>query len=154
VAQKLLPGTQTALGYGVTAPSLLGPPSPLLADKIDPVTHDFEDLFEGRDPVDAQVLLALSIVRSSGPAVVNVGNRYHEIRKILPSIKNELESKTREALKLLIKKRDIRYLGLEFPVLDPGNQTVEILVKWVNLRAFDGGKVRKTPILATLAVAA
>jgi hypothetical protein len=39
-------------------------------------------------------------------------------------------------------------------VLDPGNQTVEILVKWVNLRAFDGGKVRKTPILATLAVAA
>jgi hypothetical protein len=141
-----IPSTQVPVGYGVTAPSLLGPPSSLLADKINPLTHDFESLSEGRDPIEAQVLIALSIVRNSGAAVIGVGNRLHEIRKILPSIQNDLDSKVREALKLLIKKRDIRYLGIDLSINDPGNQTVEAIVKWVNLRAFDHGQIRRTSL--------
>jgi hypothetical protein len=137
--------TQTPIGYGVAPPSLLGPPSPLLADKINPITHDYESLSEGRDPIEAQVLIALSIVRGSGAAVLNIGHRLHEIRKILPSLQHDIESKVREALKLLIKNRDIRYRGIELSINDEGNQTVEAVVKWVNLRAFDG-VVRNTPI--------
>jgi hypothetical protein len=149
LANNPLPGTQTPIGYGVAAPSLIGPPSPLLADNIDPQTHDYVSLFEGRDVIEAQVLIALSVVRGSGAAVVDIGNRFHEIRKILPSIKSVLDSKAREALRLLITKQDIRYRGIELTVLDEGNQTVECVVKWENLRAFDGGAVRRTPIPVT-----
>ena len=139
-----LPSTNTPIGYGVAPPSLLGPPSPLLADKIDPKTHDYESLFEGRDPVEAAVLLAFSIVRNSGAAVVNVGHRFHTIRKILPSIESEIDSKARECLRLLIKNRHIQYRGVEI-LVDNGNQTVEAMVKWVNLRAMDM-RVLRTPV--------
>lgn len=92
--------------------------------------------------MEAAVLLAFSIVRGSGAAVVNVGHRFHTIRKILPSIQNEIDSKAREALGLLIKNRDIQYRGVELTVHDESNQTVEAVVKWVNLRAMDGRMLR------------
>ena len=61
--------TLNPLGFFV-APSALGPPSPLLADNVDPVTRDFRDLFEGADPIDdsVQVAMTSSTISGSRPA--------------------------------------------------------------------------------------
>ena len=126
-------------------PSQLAPPSSLLAEQIDPETGDYASLFEGVDPIEAQGLNALRIRRGSGAAVMDVGNRFHLIRKIDETIEKQIDSLTREALGRLIANGDIRYLGIDMEVLDPGNNTVVVKAKWQNLRAMDG-QARSTPI--------
>ena len=143
-----IPSTSTPLGYGVSAPSNLSAPSPILADNINPETHDYTSLLVGLDPVDSQVYMALSIRRDSGAAVVGIGNRFHTVRKMGNDAKNEIEALVREALSTLIKNRDIDYRGTDFNVFDMSTQSTEIIVKWVNLRAFDG-KVRTRTLQLT-----
>lgn len=142
VAQPLF---QKPVGYGVTSPSRLGAPSPLLAENIDPVTHDFVDLTSGVHPIDAQVQIALKIVRNSGAAVTQDGQRFNTVRKITGTIKTEIESLVREALARLIVQQDIQYIGTTFKTADDGNQTVEATVQFKNLRALDD-KVRTAPL--------
>ena len=133
------------MGWGVAPPAQLAPPSPLLAEQIDPETGDYISLFDGVDPIEAQVLNALRIRRGSGASVMDVGNRFHLIRKIDETIGKQIDSLTREALGRLIANRDIRYLGIDVEVLDPGNSTVVVKARWQNLRAMDG-QARSTPI--------
>jgi len=130
--------TVSPVGFGITAPSALAPPSPLLADNIDPTTNDYVSLTVGVDPIDAAVVNAVKIVRGSGAAVVSDGARFYKITKITNSIEKEIESIVLEALLRLIRNRDIEYKGVDFLQMDPSTQTVEIAVKWVNLRALDG----------------
>lgn len=125
------------VGYSAIAPARLGEPSTLLADNIDPETHDFTDLFATIDPIDAQVILALKLVRASGPSVMEDGSRLREVRKMTDSAQNEIRGLVKEALGRLIANRDIRYEGVEFDVWDPGSQTTNAVVSWVNLRARD-----------------
>lgn len=147
-----LPSTMNPLGEAVSQPQLIQRPSPLLAPKIDPVTNDFLSLIEGMDHVDAMVINALKIVRKSGPSVMEVGNRFRDIKKIKPETPGELKSQVRTALAMLIRRGDIRYVGATIDINDPGNQTVQITIQWVNLRSFDNS-VRSTKLeLATYEV--
>ncbi len=128
------------LAFFVAAPGAIGPPSPLLADAIDPTTHDFTSLTIGVDPIDAQVLTALVILRDSGAAVLGVGLRITE-RKMLGDINVTIGSAVKQALSTLVARRDIQFNGVDFGEnnegIDPANQTVNFAVRWVNLRALD-----------------
>lgn len=129
--------TSAPVGFGVAAPGALAKPSVLLSDNIDPVTNDYKSLFETIDTIDAQVIIALKIVRNSGAAVVNDGNTLRSIRKINNGIEVDIISRVRQALARLVSNGDIRYENVIFDIIDPGNQTVQARVQYVNLRAFD-----------------
>lgn len=108
-----------------------------MCDNIDPTTHDFVSLTTTIDPIDAQVIIALKVVRASGPSVAEDGNRLHEVRKMGDGAQAEIKSLVQEALSRLIFNRDIRYLGTDFDYWEPGYQAGTATVKWVNLRARD-----------------
>lgn len=135
---SLITTTLTPVGFGVTPVGALGAPSPLLADNIDPTTHDYVSLTVGVDPIDAQVINALKISRASGAAVLTVGNQFAQVRKMTRSVNRELESLVRIALKRLIDNEDITYVGTEFDTIDFGTATVEMTVQWINRRSFSG----------------
>jgi hypothetical protein len=128
------------LGFFVASPGALAPPSALLADSIDPFTHDYASLTTGVDPIDAQVLVALTILRDSGASVIGTGLRITDT-KILADIQLTLASAVSRALSTLIAKRDIQLVAVDFgddgEGVDAGNQVVNFAVKWVNLRALD-----------------
>lgn len=128
------------LSFFVASPGALGPPSSLLADNIDPTTHDFTSLTIGIDPIDSQVLTALVTLRNSGAAVIDVGLRIDET-KMVGEIAVIINSVVKQALSTLVARRDIQFRGVDFGTLnegiDPGNQTVNFAVRWVNLRALD-----------------
>ncbi len=130
------------LGFFVASPGALGPPSPLLADNISPFTHDYVSLTVGVDPIDAQVLVALTILRDSGAAVIDMGLRITDT-KILPDIVLTLTSAVRQALSTLIANRDIQLVTVDFgdnnEGVDEDNQVVNFAVRWINLRALDKG---------------
>lgn len=147
-----IPKAGTApLGFFVASPGALGPPSPLLADNIDPFTHDYASLTTGVDPIDGQVVLALTVLRDSGAAVIDVGLRITET-KILPDIVLTISSAVREALSTLVSAQDIQLTDVDFGEdaegVDPDNQVVNFVVKWINLRALDRN-VRQTSIPLT-----
>jgi hypothetical protein len=132
------------MGRGVSSPAQLGPASPLLADNIDPTTHDFVSLETGMDPIEAQVLIALKIAKGTGATVQSVGNDLHKLRKITPEVEAIVLTVIRQALKRLIDQQDIRLMGVSVEGLDSA-QMVAILVRWVNMRALDG-QVRTTHV--------
>lgn len=133
-----LPSTMSPVGYAVIAPSQLAQPSNLLADNIDPTTNDFVSLFSSVDPIDAQVMIALKTVRGSGAAVQEDGSRFSDLKKITNSVQTEIKSMVRTALGRLITNRDILYKRLVFDEFDPRNQTLQIRIEYINLRAADG----------------
>lgn len=124
-------------GYEYVAPAKLADPSVLLCDNIDPKSHDFVSLTTTIDPIDAQVILALKLKRGSGASVFNDGNRLYQVRKMGDSAQSEIKGLVREALSRLIDQRDIQFRGVRFDYWDTENQTAQITVQWVNLRARD-----------------
>jgi len=128
------------LSFFVASPGSLAAPSPLLADDIDPYTHDFASITTGVDPIDAQVLTALTTLRDSGASVDGIGIRITDT-KILADIVLTLTSAVKQALSTLIANRDIQLVKVDFgddaEGVDPENQAVNFAVKWVNLRALD-----------------
>lgn len=143
--------TLSPLGFFV-APSALGPPSPLLADNIDPATKDLRDLFEGADPIDDQVQVTVMTTRGSGGSVLATGLRLNR-RKMTDDLQDSLEGDVRLALKPLIVNRDINFKRISFGTdptqtgkptgeVDEANQTAQLNIEYRNLRAFDP-KVRK-----------
>jgi hypothetical protein len=58
------------------------PPTAILADRINPLTGEFESLLEGRGLADAMLIQALRVQRGTGAAVRDVGNRFREITHI------------------------------------------------------------------------
>ena len=142
--------TLSPLGFFV-APSALGPPSPLLADNVDPVTRDFRDLFEGANPVDDQVQVTIMTTLGSGGSVLQTGIRLNR-RKMVADLQNSLEGDVRQALKPLVTNRDINFKRITFGTdptqtgnptgtVDEANQTAQINIEYRNLRALDS-KVR------------
>ena len=136
-----LPGgsTLTPLGFFIP-PTRRGPPSPLLADNIDPETGDFRSLFTGSDVTDAQVQLAVTTVRSSGPSVLQDGLLITS-RKITDQLEITINADMRQALRRLTRNRDIRIVditqGQDGDGNQPGNQTAQTNVRYKNLRALD-----------------
>lgn len=133
-------GTSTLfpIGFGVSQPRDLAPSSPLLADYIDPTTNDYVSLFDSLDPIDAAVINALKIVRTSGAAVTQVGNRFRLLRKITNSIEREIQNLVQEALQTLIRNGDIAYQGTDILRKDLGGGQIDIRITWRNLRSFVG----------------
>lgn len=87
-------------------PALKTPPV-IMADGIDDKTKDFVSFLYGADPVDEQVYLALNILRASGAAVMNDGQRFQDIRKISDDVVVLIEQEARTALKRLTDAGDI-----------------------------------------------
>ena len=132
-----LPSSLSPVGSAISTPAGLGPPSPLLADNIDPQTGDFASLFVGIDPIDAQVINAVKIVRGSGASVTEDGMRLVDIRKIKDDTEDDIRNEVRRALSRLIQNQDIRFSGTKFDYIEKGSQFIQIRVQWVNLRSFD-----------------
>ncbi len=145
--------TLSPLGFFVP-PSSLGPPSPLLADNIDPTTKDFRDLFEGADPIDDQVQVAMMTNLGSGGSVLSTGIRLTR-RKMIDDLGTMLQGDVRQALKTLTDNRDISFkrislggddgTGQPTGEVDEANATAQVNVEYHNLRAFDPN-VRRQPL--------
>ena len=127
------------------APSQLARPSPLLADNIDPNSHDYVSLTETVHPIDAQVILALKLDRGSGAAVENDGIRLRDIRKMTDDAQTQIKSRVREALGRLISAGDVRLVGVSFENWDESSQAGGPFVRFVNLRARDD-RIREVPV--------
>lgn len=139
-----LPSTLAPIG-AVAVPGLaLQPPSPLLAEDIDPATGDYRSLFEGADPIDAQVQLAVSTVRGSGLSVLEDGLEI-TADKMDDSVLRTLESDVRIALGRLISNGDILLEGVEFVQVSEADATVQLHANYVNLRSGDR-RVRQVPV--------
>ena len=134
----ILPSTMAPCGLSVTIPSRLGPPSPCLADQIDPNTHDVLDVLVGMDPIDSQVMTALTVQRGSGAAVREDGIRLWDLKKMLPSLLVDVRGRVNEALQRLIDHGDIRLVSVSEDVYDEANQSAQYSISWINQRALDG----------------
>lgn len=135
-------------------PSKVGPPSPLLADNIDPQTRDYADIFTGMDITDAAVVVAVTTTRGSGAAVRNDGLRV-SIKKMTSDAPRILESNLRQSLVRLTRARDITILGVSIGEPDAygkpsgsfneSTQSGQINLRYRNLRAFDA-RVKTVPL--------
>jgi hypothetical protein len=108
--------------------------SPITADYIDPATGDYASMTSGLNPIDAQVVLAMSTVRGSGASVMEDGQSLESIRKIRDTVQREIMSEVRVALKRLIDNEDIRLGTFVFDVQN-SNQYVGVVINYENLRA-------------------
>lgn len=152
-----LGSTLNPVGFFIAAPGRLGPPSPLLADNIDPKTKDFRDLFVGADPIDDQVQVTIMTNLGSGGSVLATGIRLTR-RKMVSDLQDTLEGDVRQALSRLSQARDIQFARITFGQdigngqpsgeVDEANQSAQINVEFRNLRALDP-KVRQLPLQAT-----
>jgi len=122
------------IGSFIALGSSLGDASPLLADNIDPQTHDFASLAVGQDPVDAQVILALSTVRASGSAVLLDGIN-NAPSKMDDSLVDVLAANARQALQRLVSAGDIQVVSAAAENVDPSAQQAALRVRFVNLRS-------------------
>lgn len=129
---------------------LVGPPG-ILADKIDygqnneqldRATFEYLSLLEGMDPIDEQVMIALSRVRKSGAAVQNTGSDFFGASpKITEGTPAAVRNEARNGLKLLLDRRDISVESVDVTPDDATNSFV-VEVGFRNLRAKDRDKVR------------
>lgn len=136
------PSTLTALGGALPAVGVQAAPPIILADYIDPGTRDFASMLSTLDQIDAQVIIAITTKRGSGAAVMDVGHRLHKIKKILESIQTDITAEIKLALKRLVTNGDITLKPIKFLNVEPGNQQVDFMVEWVNLRSGTLNSVR------------
>lgn len=152
------PGSALApAGFFIASPGSLGPPSPLLADNIDPKTKDFRDLFVGADPIDDQVQVVATTRRGSGGSVLDIGLRLSR-DKLVSDIQDQIEGDMRLAFARLIRNRDINFKRVSFggpdangePTgeTDESDQSLQVNIEYRNLRALDP-KVRKLQLSST-----
>ena len=127
--------------HGVGAPfsaiGELSEPSVLLADNIDPETRDFASLFTAIDPIDQQVVTALSVERATGPCVSNDGQKLGNIRKMTASYKTQVENEVARALSRLIRNGDISLVEMRWDLDDESSQGAQLSVVYKNLRVAD-----------------
>lgn len=102
----------------------------ILADAVDPATHEFVSLLAGFDPTDADVFDALSTVRDSGAAVLGKGQRFRDAEVALPGMDRFFAEEVRFALGDLIRDGAVRLDRVE--VVSAGT-VVEVSVVYTNL---------------------
>ncbi len=124
------------LGLFIESPGPNAPASPILADNIDTTTGEYLDLFVGDDIVDAQVKIALKVVRRSGPAVIEDGQRFQDIRKLGNTATKQIEAEARTALARLVRQGDITIASFEVEV-NEGSQDANTVLRYVNMRSTD-----------------
>ena len=129
-----LPSTITSLGGALPTSGPQAAPPVILADYISPDTRDFVSMLYTFDPIDAQVVIAITTKRGSGAAVSDTGHKLHNIKKIRDSITTEITAEIKTALKRLLTNGDITLKPITFDV-DQGSQQVETQISWINNRA-------------------
>lgn len=113
------------------------------ADRIDPVTQEFESLTADRDAIDAQVVDALWRIRGSGAAVRNTGARFLDVSKLVEQAPTLIETEARFALRRLIQRGDIRVKSVEVVT---GTDWAECTVNYINVRAMTRDKRRQAKV--------
>lgn len=117
-------------------------PPGVLTRAYDPQTFQLGSLMRGRDPIDDQVIVALTRVRGSGSAVEDIGARFLDVGELTEGAASELAAEARFALRHLVARRDIdltRATSAVFPEL----QAAEVVVEYLNLRTVDPEKFRR-----------
>lgn len=109
-------------------------PPGILADAIDPKTGEYLSISKGMDPIDSQVIVALTVVRASGSAVTDDGQTFSEIRKIDGSTGTLIGSRAKLALKRLTENRDIGIQQLASQA-NPDDESAALALQYKNLRA-------------------
>jgi hypothetical protein len=109
-------------------------PPGILADAVDPETREYLSIVRGIDPIDEQVLIALTLKRGSGAAVTDEGQDFASIRKMDESTATLIDTETRRALSRLVTQADIRIRKIT-PLADANDDWAEVVVEYENLRA-------------------
>ena len=122
-----------------------GLPPGILADPIDPLTHEYRSIRMGMDPIDAQVLVALKVVRGSGASVQDDGQDFGEIENVDDQTSSLIEAKTRLCLRRLVDNLDIEIVALT-PGTEPENAAGSVVLQYKNLRR-QRAKVRTLEIM-------
>ncbi len=121
-------GTAEPLEQGV-----LKQPPVIMADGVNEGTKDFASMVYGADPIDEQVWLALNVLRGSGAAVMAVGQRFQDIRKMTDNVATLVEQEARTALARLIQNGDITIEQISV-VADSAGNWAECQVNYINQR--------------------
>jgi len=131
------PAGLTPAGFFV--PQLFASPTDppgILADAIDPQTGEYLSISRGIDPIDSQVLTALTLVRGSGAATQDDGQDFLAIKKVDETTATLIEAETRRALGRLVVSGDIKIKRV-YPNADPDTDIGTVAVDYVNSRAVD-----------------
>ncbi len=115
---------------GFFSPYVVDPASPpvQLADDIDPTTGDVRSLFSSVSPVHAQVQFNLSLAFGSGPATSGRGQRFRQIRKVVPSTENEVRNEIERILAPFVTARLIGDVKVTVQAPNPSNRNQ---VDWI-----------------------
>lgn len=91
-------------------------------------------LYDAVHPVDQQVVLALTIDLGSLTSAPTVGNTYRQIQTLgIASLQNQVEDRTRAALKKLTDAQKIKILAIETDLTAAKVGQLKIAVTYVNL---------------------
>lgn len=129
----ILPAGLHPIGSDVDDVSELLPPPVIMADGVDERTKDFASFLYGADPIDDQVYIALNTLRGSGAAVIDVGQRFQDIRKLTTNVQILIEQEARTALGRLVAFGDITISRVTVEKDDAGNWA-ECVVDYINNR--------------------
>lgn len=110
----------------------LGEPVGILADPIDPKTGEYLSIERGFDPTDAAVLYALRVVRGSGSAVLETGQRFRDVTHVTDSTSSQLFQEVELALRHLVERGQIRLEQVISRAI-PGEDFAEVAVFYTNL---------------------
>lgn len=125
---------------GTSAASLFTPgtfvdpakPPAVLALPIDPATGDWSSILTGIHPVDDQVIEAFRVAEDSGPAVIGVGNKLGDIKKVDDTTKSKIEFEVRRCLGRIEKTGNLRIESID-ATAEPDNDFAEVSVEYTNL---------------------
>ncbi len=94
-----------------------GRPKPPLALTWNPATKDYErdadGLYVERHPVDAAVILALTVSLKGLPGSQETGNELRGIPPMVPTTQSQADTAVRAALSRLIRQGDITIVAVE-----------------------------------------
>ena len=111
-------------------------PPAILADLVDPTTHELRSLTRSDDVVEAQVKIALSRVRGSGVSVTRIGQRFGDVRKLADDASVILKREAAFAMKPLVDRGLVEVESSEVTI---GTDWFEVRVVWKNLRTSASG---------------
>jgi len=129
------PAGLTPAGFFVpetfAAPSLA---AGFLADAVDPETGEYLSISRGIDPIDSQVLTALTLLRGSGAATMDDGQEFTRIPKVDDTTAALVDAEARRALARLVANGDIAVRKI-YSNTSPDADWAEVAVDFENRRA-------------------
>jgi hypothetical protein len=135
----ILPAGLHPIGSAPSSQNPLLPPPVISADGIDEGSKDLASVLYGADPIDDQVYIALNTLRGSGAAVMNVGQRFQDVRKLDDNAAILIEQEGRTALRRLVNSGDITIDRL-YVQTDSAGTWAELVCDFINNRLPKPGK--------------